>query len=612
MLVEGKSMFRFSIKATLVAIFAAMAAVIFVQGYLAIGGVSSIHGSIEQLYQDQIPSVAAARALQSEWDKLRIAESLFVLAKSADQRSSASKAISASNEVWQKNYDFYKGLIDPQHVEEANRFRQIGDIKEQSGVLTEQLSALVSSGAADKAIDVLYGPMTELYSQNSDLISSMVDANNEELGNAKQDIDSLYQGTNIEAILTAIVALVFVAIAGIFAFFGIGRPLARLSHAVITMAAGELTTEIPSLRRRDEIGAMARAVLEFRKSLIEKRDAEIEERQVRDRFAKEKEVQEDDRNAEFLRTKSIVDTLAEALGKLADGNLAFRLATSFDGEYRRLSDNFNRSAGQLEAAMGRIVRVSDGIRSSSSEMRSTSGQLAKRTEQQAASLEETAAALNQITATVKDTSSRADGATRKVADAETLATQSDDVVSNAMSAMSDIEESSRQISQIVSVINDMAFQTNLLALNAGVEAARAGEAGKGFAVVAHEVRELAQRSASAAKEIGTLIERSAQAVSSGVSLVHKTGEIIGLIKANVADISKDVRAIMTSARDQATALSEINVAIDRMDQVTQHNAAMVEETSAVSQKLADEAEQLSLQTDQFKLSDATPHVARAA
>jgi methyl-accepting chemotaxis protein len=228
----------------------------------------------------------------------------------------------------------------------------------------------------------------------------------------------------------------------------------------------------------------------------------------------------------------------------------------------------------------------------SREVSQSADDLAKRTEQQAASLEETAAALDEITANVSNSSKRAEEARTVTIKANESARHSGIVVANAVDAMGKIERSSSQISSIISVIDEIAFQTNLLALNAGVEAARAGEAGKGFAVVAQEVRELAQRSAKAAKEIKDLIRNSSVDVESGVKLVSETGDILKTIEGYIVTINQHMDSIATSAREQAVGLSEVNTAVNQMDQVTQQNAAMVEEANAAGATLASEAARL--------------------
>jgi methyl-accepting chemotaxis protein len=240
-----------------------------------------------------------------------------------------------------------------------------------------------------------------------------------------------------------------------------------------------------------------------------------------------------------------------------------------------------------------IAETTLGIKAGTGEIAQASDDLSRRTEQQAASLEETAAALDEITATVKKSAEGAGHARQVVASADDDAKRSAVVVHEAVQAMDGIAKSAQQISQIISVIDEIAFQTNLLALNAGVEAARAGEAGRGFAVVASEVRALAQRSAEAAKEIKALISTSTLQVDHGVKLVAETGKALERIMAQVNDINTVVAEIATGAREQATGLAEVNTAINQMDQVTQQNAAMVEQSTAASRSLSLETEKLS-------------------
>ena len=251
--------------------------------------------------------------------------------------------------------------------------------------------------------------------------------------------------------------------------------------------------------------------------------------------------------------------------------------------------------------MSNVRGAAGTINDNSAELSSAANDLSKRTEQQAAALEETAAALDEITTTVRAASARATEARDMVYETKQSAAKSGEIVRSAVTAMSRIEDSSTKISQIIGVIDEIAFQTNLLALNAGVEAARAGEAGRGFAVVAQEVRELAQRSANAAKEIKTLISASASEVAGGVSLVRSTGTALVEIESLVNKVNEHVESIATAAREQSTALAEINSSVNHMDQMTQKNAAMVEETTAASETLAAESRQLQALLSNFKL-----------
>ncbi|GAB0116283.1 methyl-accepting chemotaxis protein [Acidisoma sp. 7E03] len=287
-----------------------------------------------------------------------------------------------------------------------------------------------------------------------------------------------------------------------------------------------------------------------------------------------------------------VRAVEEGLSELAAKNLAYRITEEMTEEFASLKRDFNESLGLLQAAMSQVSASTTSIYRGIADISEASGDLSKRTEHQAASLEETAAALDQITATVRRTAEGAGEARRLVTDARQGAERSGTVVRDAVAAMGGIEGSSRQIGNIIGVIDEIAFQTNLLALNAGVEAARAGEAGRGFAVVATEVRALAQRSAEAAKEIKQLISTSGQQVEVGVRLVGETGEVLNMIAEQVTKLNSLIADIAASAQEQATGLQEVNTAVNQMDQVTQQNAAMVEETSAAAVNLDREANAL--------------------
>jgi methyl-accepting chemotaxis protein len=301
---------------------------------------------------------------------------------------------------------------------------------------------------------------------------------------------------------------------------------------------------------------------------------------------------------------SAISELAGALRSLSEGDLTKTLERSFVPSMEQLRHDFNATIDKLSQTLTTVGHNASAIAAGSRELGDSAEAFSRRTEQQAASVEETAAALEEITTTVADSSQRAEEAGRLVAETKRGAEESGTVVRNAVAAMDQIEKSSREITNIIGVIDDIAFQTNLLALNAGVEAARAGEAGKGFAVVAQEVRELAQRSASAAKEIKALITTSSEHVRNGVGLVGQTGKALEQIVTQVGDINTNVAAIVKASKEQTIGLREINSAINSLDQTTQQNAAMVEESTAASLRLANEADALHTLLAQFRLADS--------
>ncbi|QRM47223.1 PAS domain-containing methyl-accepting chemotaxis protein [Rhizobium sp. BG4] len=301
---------------------------------------------------------------------------------------------------------------------------------------------------------------------------------------------------------------------------------------------------------------------------------------------------------------SAIEHVNSALSALSQGDLTTSLDLVFVPSMEELRANFNSSVLRLRQTMETIGMNGGEIAAAAYEISNAADSFSKRTETQAASLEETAAALEQITTTVADSSRRAHDAGLLVARTKQGAEASGEIVRSAVGAMGEIERSSNGITNIIGVIDDIAFQTNLLALNAGVEAARAGEAGKGFAVVAQEVRELAQRSAAAANEIKSLISTSGQHVRRGVDLVSKTGEALAEIVERVGEINDNVAAIVEAAREQSVGLKEINVAVNSMDQATQQNAAMAEESTAASSGLAEQAAALRQLLAQFKVDSA--------
>ncbi|WP_132560058.1 methyl-accepting chemotaxis protein [Rhizobium sullae] len=386
----------------------------------------------------------------------------------------------------------------------------------------------------------------------------------------------------------------------------IAQPIVGMTAAMGRLAAGHNDIDVPALDRGDEVGLMAKSVLVFKEAAIEKQRLSGETDRMRDEAERQRQLSDEEKAREAAEIRIVIEGLASGLSNLANGDVASRIAAPFSAQFDSLRNDFNHAAEKLQSALQAVGRNASAINAGAGEIRSAADDLARRTEQQAAAVEETAAALEQVTTTVRDSAKRAEDVGHLVERARLGAERSGDVVRKAVTAMQQIERSSSEISNIIGVIDDIAFQTNLLALNAGVEAARAGDAGKGFAVVAQEVRELAQRSANAAKEIKALINTSGNHVNTGVSLVDETGKALAEIVSEVQEINRHIGAIVTATREQSIGLQEINTAVNNMDQGTQQNAAMVEEQTAASHALAQEAHALDALLQQFKLGQAAP------
>ena len=417
----------------------------------------------------------------------------------------------------------------------------------------------------------------------------------------KQSAGSERNQANSISILATALGIILSIAGGIALVLTLQRPIGQITAAMRRIADGLLETSISGEQRRDEIGDMARALGIFKENAISK--IRIEEQSDEERAAAEHERQRNDAEKRELdrQIDYAVSELAAGLERLAQGDISATIETPFIGRLEQLRQDFNSSLSRLQQTLSQVRDNVEMIQSNGNQMAASAEALSKRTEQQAASLEQTAAAVDEITVTVRSSAERAKDADAIVREAKRSADDSSVVVGNAIDAMTRIEDASRKIEQIIGVIDEIAFQTNLLALNAGIEAARAGDAGKGFAVVAMEVRELAQRSAAAAKEIKGLINKSTEEVSSGSQFVQEAGSVLAQISSQIVTISQHVEMIARASHDQASALQEVNSSVNHMDQMTQQNAGMVEETTAASRELAAEADALLHLIQQFKI-----------
>ena len=384
--------------------------------------------------------------------------------------------------------------------------------------------------------------------------------------------------------------------------------LASLAGAMNGLAAGDLKTEIKHQDRPDDIGSMARALVVFRDAALAKDAMEADKARMEQEAAGHRDAADGQRRrseaerAEQARVQEgVVLALGTGLERLSQGDLTYRITDNFGTDYAKLRDDFNTAIAKLQETMRQIATNTESMKAGSVEISQAADDLAGRTEQQAASVEETATALDELTATVRQTAESARLASHATTQVKSEAEQSTSIVRDAVLAMGGIEKSADEISQIVGVIDEIAFQTNLLALNASVEAARAGDAGKGFAVVASEVRALAQRSAEAAKEIKALITASNVEVEKGVTLVGQTGSALQRMAEEITRATALVAEIAGAAQEQASGLQEVNTAVGEMDQSTQQNAAMAEQSTAAAHSLSQEADRLSALVARFQL-----------
>ncbi|MFO1148095.1 MAG: methyl-accepting chemotaxis protein [Alsobacter sp.] len=449
--------------------------------------------------------------------------------------------------------------------------------------------------------------------------------------------DTAHRGTLIAAVLLALGLLAGVG-SSLFVLRRVVRPMRNITGAMATLAEGDLATEIPHLANADEIGEMAKAVQVFKDNALRVRKLEEEERRAAGEKAAKAQVMSEvvaevgrvvQRAAagDFTtrvavkpgepelrqlvdginQINDVVDRataeLRQVLGAVAEGDLTRTVQSDYDGRLRELSDAVNETVRRLGTIVTTIQETAIEAANASVEINTGANDLARRTEQQASSLEETAATTEELAASVKSTASSSRQAVAYAQEARSVATEGGETVGRAVDAMTRIEQASTRITEITSVIEEIAFQTNLLALNAAVEAARAGDAGKGFAVVAAEVRTLAQRSSEAAKDIGGLIVRSTQEVSQGVTLVREAGQTLGRIVDASAKVSDTVNEISAASTEQANGIDEMSQAIAHMDNMTQQNAALAEQSSASSSSLAKQIETLNGLVAQFVVDD---------
>ncbi len=524
----------------------------------------------------------------------------MVLTQNAEDNKAFAKRIADRAEQQRRHTRSLMGMLQGDDAQALKDFAAL-----QETVLGEviKVSELAASGLPTAAYSHFSDRVRAAERSASAITDKFITDKNRQIGELAAAADATLAFSRQALIGTTIVALLLSLGAAVaVALYGVLRPTRHLVTRLEEMTAGELAATVPGVARKDELGDIGRALDGFRCELMEADRLRHEAEASRAAAERDRLARAEAEAANARAQAHVVTCLAEGLERLAGGNLTFRIADAFPDDYVKLKEDFNGAIERLEGAVAVIAANAHSISGGTGEISAATDDMSKRIEQQAASLEETAAALEQISVTIKKTADGASRASAAAATARHQAEQSRAVVGEAVDAMTRIETSAREISQIIGVIDEIAFQTNLLALNAGVEAARAGDAGKGFAVVAQEVRALAQRSAEAAKEIKGLIMASTSQVSSGVDLVNKTGSALIGIVSQVEAINGLITEIAASASEQASAISQVTVAVGEIDRNTQQNAAMVEESTAASRHLAEETAELATLVGRFEVS----------
>ncbi|MBB4608354.1 methyl-accepting chemotaxis protein [Sphingomonas yabuuchiae] len=564
--ISGKLFVAFGILAT--ALVVTMVLSIMSQQHL-----NSVAENLGRVRRDKLVAISQINTATSDY---RVSEATVVLSTEPDQIDAAYRDLQERSQMIAKSEAFLdRALSSPKAIEQFRSFRDHwGQFEQQSrktidlGRQNLNTEALASFRASKR----MYDTANKDASIMTDIQVALMD---KEMNEANQD----YIWSRNASIAISVLVLALTAYLLMTLIRGIANPLAAMTAAMRRLAAGDLNTRLEVEPRRDEVGQLADAMVSFRDQLVGAERAKAEQ------------------------TSLIVSSIGSGLDALAQGDLTKRIEADLTGPFAKLKQDFNNAMDSVSATLTAVNASAQGITNGAADIREASDDLSHRTEQQAASLEETAAAMHEITETVRETAENAKRANQAVTETRTDADQSTDVVRKAVEAMHGIERSSHEISEIIAVIDGIAFQTNLLALNAGVEAARAGDAGKGFAVVASEVRALAQRSADAAKDVKERITASTQQVDTGVQLVAQAGNALTRITGRIGEINALVSDIASAAAQQATGLQQVNTAVAEMDGVTQQNAAMVEQATAAARSLSEETGHMTREVGRFRLID---------
>jgi methyl-accepting chemotaxis protein len=549
---------------------------------------------------------------------------LYRLMATAANESDAKKIAALSNTTLAGLKDFESKLTaleslkfdNPKTAEKIVRLKVLSDgyVKQSKAVVD------MANGDAGSALMLMTKAargFSEIASLGDDLTELSKDFRDRQIAINNSRIES----QEIVLAIAMLAALVAGCAGALLISRGITKPVIGIAGAIKRMAEGEFELTLPGLDRKDEIGEIAAAVELLKINAAEKARTEADAIAARNLADAQRQQRDAEQQSQTLEARvkaaeaaqlQMVHQLAVGLRDLSAGDLTVHLDEHVSEAYRQIKDDFNGAAAQLCETIAAIGTAAREVTNASAEISTSTMDLSQRTEQQAASLEKTAASLEQIAATVKKNAENAQLANRSASGTRDVADRGGQVVSDAVKAMAKIEDSSRKISDIIGVIDEIARQTNLLALNAAVEAARAGDAGRGFAVVASEVRSLAQRSSQAAKDINNLITSSNSQVKDGVELVNKAGLALTEIVDSIKNVAGIVAEIASASAEQATGIEHVNVALAQMDEVTQQNSALVEENAATAKTLEHQATAMSERVAIFKTGNVAEAGAETA
>ncbi|GAA0530855.1 methyl-accepting chemotaxis protein [Rhizomicrobium palustre] len=563
-------------------LFGAFALVLFATialGLFAMNRLSQLNDNASELSGHWVPAMKNLAEFQYNSTRFRSYSSTYLLPGTDEDHEGTLKLLKKSEDAADKALSEFAAKA--MTAEDKALAAKLQDVWTAYKPMREKQVELYKSGGLDKAGAYFMGPMRKSFKALTEATDAAIKYSVDGAKNAGQESSDLFVTSRVFVLVAIVIALALCLGAWFVLSRAVAAPLLSMTEAMGELARGNLATHVPHADQQDEIGKLAEAMTTFKNQLAAAERSKAEQ------------------------TEAIISSIGIGLDHLAKGDLTHRVTASLTGPFAKLKEDFNAAMGRMQETMFSILESAFQIATSSGEISRAADDLSHRTEGQAASLEETAAALEEITATVKKTASNAKEARASVTTAKTAAEEGGRVVKTATQAMDAISQSSKKITDIIGVIDEIAFQTNLLALNAGVEAARAGEAGRGFAVVASEVRALAQRSGEAAKEIKTLINASGAQVSEGVKLVGESGKALTNIVEQVQKINTLVSEMALAAEQQSTGIEEVNGAVGQMDRVTQQNAAMVEESTAASRQLADETKSLQDLVAFFRVAENT-------